>query len=51
MPFAFWLCVSLLLNISIMLAILKEENSMVLSLKEKYLSYYLREMQTYLFLR
>lgn len=34
-----------------MLAVLEEENSMVLSLKEKYLSYYLREMQLYLSLR
>lgn len=39
------------LNVSIMLADLEEENSMVLSLKEKYLSYYLREMQSYLSLR
>lgn len=39
------------LNVSIMLAVLEEENSMVLSLKEKYISYYLREMQSYLSLR
>lgn len=33
------------LNVSIVLAVLEEESSMVLSLKEKYLSYDLREMQ------
>jgi len=39
------------LNVSIMLAVLEEESSVVLALKEKYLSSYLREMQSYLSLR
>lgn len=44
MPFAFWF--GFFLKISILLAVLEEESSMVLSLKEKYLSYSLREMQS-----